>query len=129
MGEGGGGGRGDGAGGAGTHPNGRPAAGVALRIDARGKDRAGLEVVLNRKRDPNGPKVEDRTDSAGNARFTVDTPNNLKELNIKASRLPLTQTVSPLPSSNSTFSQPFIEKCIIEVVRIDSIIIFHLSKL
>ena len=29
----------------------------------------------------------------------------------------------------STFSQPFKEKCISDVVRIDSIIIFHLSKL
>ena len=35
----------------------------------------------------------------------------------------------PLSSSKSTFSQPFEEKCISEVVRIDSIIIFHLSKL
>ena len=34
-----------------------------------------------------------------------------------------------LPSSKSTFSQPFKEKCISEVVRIGSIIIFHLSKL
>ena len=33
-----------------------------------------------------------------------------------------------LPSSRSTFSQPFREKCISEVVRIGSIIIFHLSK-
>ena len=34
----------------------------------------------------------------------------------------------PLPSSKSTFSQAFKEKCISEVVRIVSIIIFHLSK-
>ena len=32
-------------------------------------------------------------------------------------------------SSKSTFSQPFREKCAIEVVRISSIFIFHLSKL
>ena len=37
-------------------------------------------------------------------------------------------TVS-LPRSKSTFSQPFKEKCINEVVRIGSIIIFHPSKL
>ena len=34
-----------------------------------------------------------------------------------------------LPSSKSTFSQPFREKCISEVVRIGSIIMFPLSKL
>ena len=34
-----------------------------------------------------------------------------------------------LPSSKSTFSQPFKEKCTSEVIRIGSIIIFHLSKL
>ena len=34
-----------------------------------------------------------------------------------------------LPSLKSTFSQPFKEKCISEVVRISSVIIFHLSKL
>ena len=34
-----------------------------------------------------------------------------------------------LPSSKSTFSQPFKEKCISEVVRIGSIIILHLIKL
>ena len=34
-----------------------------------------------------------------------------------------------LLSSKSTFSQTFKEKCIIEVVRIGSIIIFHLRKL
>ena len=34
-----------------------------------------------------------------------------------------------LPSSRSTFSQPFQEKCISEVVRIGVIIICHLSKL
>ena len=33
-----------------------------------------------------------------------------------------------LPSSKSTFPQPRREKCIIEVVRIGSIIIFYLSK-
>ena len=33
-----------------------------------------------------------------------------------------------LPSSKSTFSQPSKEKCISEVARICSIIIFHLSK-
>ena len=33
-----------------------------------------------------------------------------------------------LPSSISTFSQPFKKKCTSEVVRIGSIIIFHLSK-
>ena len=35
----------------------------------------------------------------------------------------------PLPSSTSTFSQPFKEKCTSGVVRIGSVIIFHLSKL
>ena len=35
----------------------------------------------------------------------------------------------PLPSSKSTFSQRFKKKCISEVVRIGSMIIFHLSKL
>ena len=35
----------------------------------------------------------------------------------------------PLPSSKSTFSQPFKDKCISKVVGIGSIIIFHLSKL
>ena len=39
-----------------------------------------------------------------------------------------TLTLSLL-SSKSTFSQPFKEKCVSEVVRICSIIIFHLSKL
>ena len=34
-----------------------------------------------------------------------------------------------LPSSKSTFSQPFKEKCISDVVRMGSIIIFRLSKL
>ena len=34
-----------------------------------------------------------------------------------------------LPSSKTTFSPPFKEKCIGEVVRIGSIIISHLSKL
>ena len=34
-----------------------------------------------------------------------------------------------LPSSKSTFSQPFNRKCISEVERIGSIIIFHLNKL
>ena len=34
-----------------------------------------------------------------------------------------------LLSSNSTFSQPFKEKCISEVVRIGSVIIFHPIKL
>ena len=34
-----------------------------------------------------------------------------------------------LPSSKSTFSQPFNKKCISEVVRIGSIIILHRSKL
>ena len=34
-----------------------------------------------------------------------------------------------LPSSTSTFSQPLKDKCISEVVRIDWIIIIHLSKL
>ena len=33
-----------------------------------------------------------------------------------------------LPSSKRTFSQPFIEKCITEVVRNRSTLIFHLSK-
>ena len=37
-------------------------------------------------------------------------------------------TLSP-PSSKSTFSQPFKEKFMGEVVRIGSRIIFHLSKL
>ena len=37
-------------------------------------------------------------------------------------------TLSP-PSSKRTFSKPFKEKCMSEVVRIDSIIIFHLSEL
>ena len=35
----------------------------------------------------------------------------------------------PLPSSKSTFSQPFKEKCTSDVVRIGSIITFHQSKL
>ena len=35
----------------------------------------------------------------------------------------------PLPSSKSTFSQPFKDNCISELVRIGSIIIFCLSKL
>ena len=34
-----------------------------------------------------------------------------------------------LPSSKSTFSQPSKEKCISEVMRIGSMILFHLSKL
>ena len=34
-----------------------------------------------------------------------------------------------LPSSKCTFSQPFSQPCISEVVRISSLIIFHLSKL
>ena len=34
-----------------------------------------------------------------------------------------------LASSKVTFSPPFEEKCISEVVRIGSMIIFHLSKL
>ena len=39
------------------------------------------------------------------------------------------QLTLSLPSSDlSTFSQPFKEKCIGEVVRNSSIIIFHLSK-
>ena len=33
------------------------------------------------------------------------------------------------PSSKSTFSQPFGEECVGEVVRIGSIIIFDLNKL
>ena len=33
-----------------------------------------------------------------------------------------------LPSSKTTFSQPFKEQCIREVVRVGSIIIFYLSK-
>ena len=33
-----------------------------------------------------------------------------------------------LPSLKSTFSQPFKDKCISDVVRIGSVIIFHLSK-
>ena len=35
----------------------------------------------------------------------------------------------PLPSLKSTFSQPFKQKCLSEVLRIGSIILFHLSKL
>ena len=35
----------------------------------------------------------------------------------------------PLTSTKSTFSQPFKEKCINEVMRMGSIIMFHLSKL
>ena len=42
---------------------------------------------------------------------------------------PYPQATLSLPSSKSTFSQPFGEKCIREVVGIGSIIIFHLSKL
>ena len=45
-------------------------------------------------------------------------------------RLATTRVVTlSLPSSKRTFSQPFKEKCISEVMRIGSIIIFHLSKL
>ena len=41
----------------------------------------------------------------------------------------LAATTFSLPSSKSTFSQPFREKCINEVVRIGSVVIFHLNKL
>ena len=34
-----------------------------------------------------------------------------------------------LPSSKSAFSQPFKEKYMSDVVRISSVILFHLSKL
>ena len=51
-------------------------------------------------------------------------PIDRKEVCLESGYLTL-----PLPSSKSTFSQPFQEKCISEVVRICSIIIFHLSKL
>ena len=39
-----------------------------------------------------------------------------------------TKLTLSLLSSKSTFSQPFKEKCVSEVARICSIIIFHLSK-
>ena len=42
--------------------------------------------------------------------------------------MPDAKLTRPLQSSKSTFSQPFKEKHIGEVVRIGSAIIFHLSK-
>ena len=47
-------------------------------------------------------------------------------LGVAWARFPITLS---LPSSKSTFSQPVKDKCISEVVRIGSIIVFHLSKL
>ena len=41
----------------------------------------------------------------------------------------LQESTLSLPRSRSKFSQPFREKCISEVVRIDSIILFHRYKL
>ena len=47
----------------------------------------------------------------------------------KGSDLTDNQSLSgSLPSSRSTFSQPFKDRCISEVARIGSLIIFHLSK-
>ena len=57
-------------------------------------------------------------------------PSKEVRLNVRISlQVNLAPLTLSLPSSRSTFSQPFQEKCISEVVRIGVIIICHLSKL
>ena len=54
----------------------------------------------------------------------------METIKCRTKGLPISLSLTPLlPRSKGTFSRPFKAKCIRDMVRIGSIIIFHLSKL